>query len=109
MKIPCYCIDDLNRPSEVPANKWVVAGQKYHITHVYYQHQQKGIKGVELAEFDISDCVPYNCYRLERFAFTEENILKLIELIQQCTALDNIDIDSIVDGLLRVKELDGAV
>ena len=109
MKIPCICIDDKNRPLEVPVSKWVVKEQEYHITHVYHQYQQKGIKGVELAEFDISDCVPYNCYRLDRFAFTEENLLKLIELVQQCTELDSVDISSIVEKLTSIKELDGAV
>lgn len=109
MKIPCYCIDDSNRPIEIPIGKWVVAEQKYHITHVYHQHQQKGIKGVELSEFDISDCVPYNCYRLDRFAFTEENIQKLIELMQDCTELDNIDISSIVEKLTSIEQLDGAI
>ena len=109
MKIPCICIDDKNRPLEVPVSKWVVKEQEYHITHVYHQYQQKGIKGVELAEFDISDCVPYNCYRLDRFAFTEENLLKLIELMQQCTELNNIDSHSIVDKLFLVKEVDGTL
>lgn len=109
MKIPCICIDDKNRPVEIPVSKWVKDGVEYHITHVYHQHQQKGIKGVELLEFDISDCVPYNCYRLDRFAFTEENLLKLIELMQQCTELDNVDISSIVEKLTSIKELDGIV
>lgn len=109
MKIPCFCIDDKNRPLEIPISKWVKEGEKYHITHVYHQHQQKGIKGVELSEFDISDCVPYNCYRLDRFAFTEENLDKLIKLMQECTELDSIDISSIVDKLTLVEQLDGAV
>jgi len=85
MKIPCICIDDKHKPLEIPSSRWVKEGNEYHIVHVYHQHQQKGIKGVELSEFDISDCVPYNCYRLDRFAFTEENIQKLMELMQDCT------------------------
>ena len=109
MKIPCVCVDDKNRPVEIPTSKWVKDGEKYHITHVYHQYQQKGIKGVELSEFDISDCAPYNCYRLDRFAFTEEDLLKLIELMQQCTELTDIDINSIVDRLFLAKELDGVI
>lgn len=106
MKIPCTCIDSKNRPNEIPLSKWVVEGNEYHIIHVYHQYQQNGIKGVELAEFDISDCVPYNCYRLDRFAFTQENLLKLFELMQQCTELDNIDIQKIVEKLTTVETVE---
>lgn len=79
--------------------KWLVKGQEYHITHVYNNIQQNGIKGVELFEHDISECVPYNCYRLGRFAFTEDNLNKLIEMMQDCTELNNVDISSIVEKL----------
>lgn len=99
MKIPCICIDSKNKPSEIPLEKWVVKGNEYHIVHVFHQYQQNGIKGVELAEHDISDCVPYNCYRLDRFAFTPENLSRLVELMNQCTELDKIDIQKIVEKL----------
>ena len=105
MKVECVCIDDKNKPGEIPSAKWVKKDQKYHITHVYHQHQQKGIKGVELAEFDISECVPYNCYRLDRFAFTKENFDKLVKMMEDCTELDKIDISSIVEKLTTVEEL----
>lgn len=103
MKIPCICIDSKNKPSEIPISKWIVEGNKYNITHVYHQFQQKGIKGVELAEFDISDCVPYNCYRLDRFAFTQLNLLKLAALINTCTELDKIDIQELVEKLTTLQ------
>ena len=109
MKIPCICVDDKHKPLEIPFCKWVVKGSEYHIVHVHHQLQQKGVKGVELFEFDISDCVPYNCYRLDRFAFTEDNLQKLIALMQECTELNNIDINSIVDKLFLVKKLDGII
>ena len=109
MKISCICIDDKHKPLEIPSARWVKEGEEYHIVHVYHQHQQKGIKGVELSEFDISDCVPYNCYRLDRFAFTEENIRKLVELMQECTELDNIDISSIVEKLTSIEQVDGII
>ena len=109
MKIPCICVDDKHKPLEIPFCKWVVKGSEYHVTHVYHQHQQKGIKGVELAEFDISDCVPYNCYRLDRFAFTQDNLKKLIQMMQDCTELNDIDISSIVEKLTSIEQLDGTI
>ena len=105
MKIPCICVDDVGRPLEIPTSKWVKKGVQYHVTHVYHQYQQKGLKGVELYEFDISNCFPYNCYRLDRFAFTVEGVNDLIKLMNECTELDNIDIHSIVEKLTKVKKL----
>lgn len=103
MKIPCICINDRLKPNEIPQSKWIVKGNTYHITHVYNNIQQNGIKGVELYEHDISDCAPYNCYRLDRFAFTPENLQKLLELMQHCTQLNNIDIRKIVEKLTKVE------
>jgi len=103
MKIPCVCIDAKNKPYEIPDSKWLIENQEYHITHVYKQLQQNGIKGVEIAEHDISECVPFNCYRLDRFAFKPENISKLIELMNQCTELDKIDIQKLVEKLTTIE------
>lgn len=103
MKIPCLCIDAQNKPIEIPLSKWVVKGNQYHVTHVFHQYQQPGVKGVELAEHDISDCVPFNCYRLDRFAFTEEGLKKLIELMDHCTELNKVDIQIIVDKLTTIE------
>lgn len=109
MKIPCICVDDKYKPLEIPFCKWVVKGFEYHVTHVYNNIQQNGIKGVELFEHDISECLLYNCYRLDRFAFTEENLKKLIEMMKDCTELNNVDISSIVEKLTLVEELDGII
>lgn len=105
MKIPCICINDKLKPEEIPQSKWVVKGQTYHITHVYNNLQQKGIKGVELFEHDISECAPYNCYRLDRFAFTPENLQKLLELIKHCTELNNVDISKVLKELTTVEKI----
>lgn len=103
MKIPCICINDRLKPDEIPTSKWVVKGNTYHITHVYNNIQQNGIKGVELFEHDISDCMPYNCYRLDRFAFAIEDIERLVQMMRDCTALNEIDINSIVEKLTSVE------
>jgi len=106
MKIPCICIDAKNKPSEIPGSKWVVEKKEYHVTHVYKQLQQNGIKGVELAEHDISECVPFNCYRLDRFAFTQLNLIKLVALMNQCTELDKIDIQKLVEKLTTIETVE---
>lgn len=101
--IRCFCIDDTNRPKEIPASKWVEKDKQYHITHVFKHLSQKGIQGVELAEVDISDCEPYNCFRLTRFAILLEDLEKLIQLMKDCTELSDIDISALLENLELVE------
>ena len=105
MKIPCICINDRLKPDEIPQSKWVVKDQEYHITHVYNNIHENGIKGAELFEHDISECAPYNCYRLDRFAFTPENLSKLIELMKHCTELNNVDINKIIKEITTLEKV----
>lgn len=103
MKIPCLCINDKNKPYQIPQNKWVTEGEIYNVQHIFHQIQQKGVKGVELAGIDLSDCFPYNCFDLSRFAFKVEDLPKLEILIKHCTKLNDIDVLSIIGDLTRIK------
>lgn len=96
MKVPCLCIDDKNRPKEIPPQMWIMEGIQYNITHVYY-HPNQGIQGVLLEEVQIKNCPPYESYRLTRFAFTEEGFKQLKELMENCTELNNIDINKLIE------------
>src|SRR5690606_5769058 len=106
--IKCVCADDSDRPKEIPESKWPKKGNEYHVTHIFLMKNQGNIKGCELAEFDISMCHPYNCYRLSRFAFTEEDFLKLLAMIKRCDKLNefsDLDIQRLVDDVpIREKE-----
>lgn len=65
--IPVICIDDRNRPHDVPTSKWPVKGGTYTVTG-FYNMLVQGMEGVSLAEMDISDCHPYKYYLASRFA-----------------------------------------
>ena len=105
MGVKAICIDDTKKPKEIPSDKWVKAGELYTITHLYKQLNQNNIKGVELAEFDISMCKPYNCYRLSRFIIKLEDFDKFVQMMKDSNELNNIDIDNFVKGLIENKEL----
>jgi len=91
--IPCICIDDNNRPKEIPESDWVKKGDTYHITFISLQVNQikNGIlvNGCDIYEkpLSIEKHNPYESFRLSRFAVTSENLEKLIELIEQCYQL----------------------
>lgn len=61
------CIDDKNRPNEIPTSKWVKAKQKYTVIEVKKMNIQGGILGFKLAEINLDGCAPYECYAASRF------------------------------------------
>lgn len=99
MGVKTICINDKNRPQEIQPQKWVKKDQEYHITHIYWHHQQ-GIQGAELAEIELTDeNFPYQSFALNRFAFTKENLEKLAELIKNCTELNDIEVGHLIEEL----------
>ena len=103
MKVKCLCIDDSNKPSIIPNNLWVKKGRVYTINWVYKMVNQNSIQGCDLDELDISKYHPYNCFKLNRFAINVEDLLKLKELISNCTELSDVDISLLVEELDTVE------
>lgn len=97
MKIPCICIDDANRPDVIDPENWVVKDHDYHVTHVHWMVQQ-GVQGVELFEVKTHSSI-YPVYRIDRFAFTEDNLKLLIELTVLCTELNEVQVTELIEEL----------
>ncbi len=85
LNIEVICIDDDHRPEEIPASRWIKAGEKYHIVEVAKMADQEGKYGCKLAETNIDDLAPHNLFRLKRFAislgiFDDEEMLEPIDV-----------------------------
>ena len=104
MKVRVICLNEKGRPNEIPIDKWPIEGEQYHIKWIYKQLQQKGIQGVELAEFDISECVPYNCYDLRRFGIFSDDMNKLMQLFKDCTEMDSIEVGELLSLLGKEQD-----
>lgn len=104
-QIRAICVNDADKPKEIPSEKWPVKGRMYHITWILNQIGQPGVlKGCELKEFDISMHAPYNCYRLDRFAVPLSDLEALFELMKRCTSMNDDAINSALDCLIKVDE-----
>lgn len=100
MSVECICINDSNRPKEIPQSKWVKEGEKYTVIYTVTVLPQKQL-GFHLAEIELTDNeLPYEYFLASRFGFTQENLQKLIELIKDCS-----EIDFSMDELLKQTEL----
>ncbi len=97
--IKCICIDDTGKPNEISAEKWVKLDENYHITHIYW-HPNQGIQGVSIYEKPLDEsCAPYESFRLTRFGIAIKDFDKFIELIKNCSDLDDLDISELIKGI----------
>lgn len=82
--IPCICINDKNKPKEIPDNRWVKEGEEYNIIYATYSIPSKTL-GFYLHELELNEsCEPYEFYKSNRFAVSEENLERLIDFIRDC-------------------------
>lgn len=97
--VKVICINDKDRPSEIPKSKWPIKGNFYNIIHVYIHPMQLNIQGVELKELKLNEeNYPYSSYKLSRFAVTsKEDLDSLIELMSNCSDLNEIDIERLIE------------
>lgn len=102
--VECICINDSNRPKKIPIKKWVVKGKPYTIIYTVTVLPQKQL-AFHLEEIELDEsCEPYEYFLANRFAFTEKNLLKLIELIKDCS-----DTDFSMDELLEQTQLEESI
>ena len=84
------CIDASSRPNDIPISKWVVKNQEYNVIKAAKLPMSGGILGFQLAEIDLSDCVPYLYFAASRFKekepLPEKKEEKVEELAEELVA-----------------------
>ncbi|GAB4409129.1 MAG: hypothetical protein OHK0053_35940 [Microscillaceae bacterium] len=99
MNIRVICINDKERPNEVPTTRWIKEGNVYHIIQIDKLLAQGGIYGCKLAEINNDDLAPYQYFRLDRFAVPED-------LIDEEEVLNKIDLSE-VEEILKEEKITG--
>jgi hypothetical protein len=86
--IKCICINDKEKPSKVPAHKWLKEGEEYTVIFTLVVLPQKTL-AVQINEIDLDEsCKPYSFFLANRFAFRSEDLERLIEFIKECTQVN---------------------
>ena len=69
IKVPfeVMCMDDTNRPNDIPTSKWVKQHNIYTVIKVSKFNVQNGLIGFILKEIDLTDCFPYKAFAAWRF------------------------------------------
>ena len=66
------CINDGNRPKQVPAEKWIVKGQRYTVIATTQMNLQRNKIGLKLKEIELDhSCFPYEYFDADRFKIVE--------------------------------------
>ena len=74
------CINDLNRPKQIPETKWVKKGEVYTVLYASTMSIQVNKLGFKLKEIDLdASCFPYEYFDADRFAPLEASKAKVVE------------------------------
>lgn len=72
------CINDSNKPAQIPESKWVKKGEVYTVVYASTMSIQVNKLGFKLKEIDLdSSCFPYEYFDADRFAVVEANKTKV--------------------------------
>ena len=79
------CINDSNRPNDIPTSKWVKKGEWYTVIKIDKLMIQGGRIGFKLEELNIDDCFPYQYFDPGRFAIpvdlSEQSVEEMLESV----------------------------
>lgn len=63
------CINALNKPKQIPDNKWVTEGEIYTVVRLVRLNLQQNKLGIVLEEIDLDEsCFPYHYFDADRFS-----------------------------------------
>jgi len=97
MSIKVKCIDDSNKPKEIPNNKWVKKDSEYELTFIAWCLPLK-CQGFSLAEIELDDtCLPYEYFNAQRFAIKEEDLEAFLQLAKDCTDLNDLNLEELLE------------
>lgn len=95
--IPCICINDKDRPKEIPASQWVKQGGEYHITFIAYCLPQK-LLAFSLYERPLVGTDPYEYFNAERFGIHEKDLEAFKQMCKDTRELDDFDVMEAIEN-----------
>lgn len=97
MSIFITCIDDSDKPKEIPNNKWIKKDSEYELIFIAWCKPQE-CQGFSLAEIELDDsCLPYEYFRSSRFSIKEEYLEEFLQLCKDCNSLDNLNLYELLE------------
>ncbi len=93
-QVRVLCIDDTNRPKQIPSSKWIKKNEWYRVLGIYIHLNQNRIQGITLIEKPLDEsCLPFTTFMLSRFGIHKDDLEKFIQLAKDCTDLREMNED----------------
>jgi len=70
------CINDSDKPEDIPSSKWVKKDQIYTVIEVSKMRMQGNLLGYKLAEIDLDSCFPYQYFAANRFGIIVDQFVE---------------------------------
>ena len=97
MQIKIKCVDDSQKPQQIPKNKWIKKGEWYNLIFIAWCKPEE-CQGFSLAEIELDEtCSPYEYYKGSRFAISEQDLEKFLEFGKLCSELDTLNIQELIE------------
>lgn len=85
--IKCVCINDKDKPKQIPQHKWVVKDKEYTVIFVLHVLPQNTL-AFQLAEINLDkSCAPFEYFCSSRFGFTYDELSKLYDFEKECSEI----------------------
>lgn len=85
------CINDENKPTQIPQEQWIKVGKLYTVTQIIALPLQPGMTGFLLKEVSLSpDCFPYEFYNSKRFVEVFEKEQEAVAALEEEADLELI-------------------
>jgi hypothetical protein len=79
LPLKLICIDDKNKPEEIPDEKWVKYGETYTLINVQFLDVDN-MMGFEIAEITLDkSCFPYHYFTPDRFIPKDDEELEQLD------------------------------
>lgn len=104
--VEAVCLNDKNKPAEIPNSHWIVKDKKYTVIMIYKMVEQSNILGAVLKEIDLESLnIGYSCFRLDRFGFRPEDAKALFELMKSSAELNDLNLEELFEEQVQLEEL----
>lgn len=102
--IKSICINNKNKPPQIPDNLWVKQDEQYTITYIYRSLNPNSFDElmVDLKEIKMdSSCKPYEFYRLNRFAISADSLEEFILMCKTTAEFNDFEIEKLLEETLQ--------
>jgi hypothetical protein len=82
MRFKVVCINNKNKPVEIPAMFWLEKDEMYTVVSVQKMAKQPGKFGFVLAELPLPENCPYDSFLSERFRLATEDDFEAMEAVK---------------------------